>query len=256
MNINMQLAFLDNLQLEPSKQRYSRAGNSRAVGTGEPNILLKSDQAVLSDKSIFSFISSASVENQKSVINTTLLAQLAANKRYPDESDLLKWYDVFIETLEKVGWVVESSDLSVFQGDESLFEMDNVVIDILVAAFGQATFPLIQKILGSIKQLSNSADRKIKAFETNSHSTTKGCFQLGMVAEENDTIALNLGTFMITSANNINTVLFFKFSSNHTKLEYNLRKATLDMEVYQLLSKRIWEKIKDYYTESVTSIDI
>lgn len=41
-------------------------------------------------------------------MNSTLLAQLAANKKFDRETDTANWYSEYANVLETVGWVVTS----------------------------------------------------------------------------------------------------------------------------------------------------
>ena len=58
--------------------------------------------------STVSFISGIPVLRQKDVLNATLLAQLAANKKYDREKETEQWYGFYRDVLENIGWVIQS----------------------------------------------------------------------------------------------------------------------------------------------------
>lgn len=213
------------------------------------------EQSFLNAKSLVSFVSEVNGQRRKDVLNSVLIAQLAANKAHPDETQIQEWYKTFIDVLNKLGWVIEAAEFSEWESKGSVFEVENAIIDILTAAFGGTFVSVIKKTLSAIKDLADS-NGKITAFEKNTHSVTKGAFQIGIAKEENETVAMQIGTFLLTSDNQIKKILFFKSTKESTKLNYCSRKGTLNEELYAKGRDAIVAKLGDRVTEFVTVIDI
>ncbi|NJN74880.1 MAG: hypothetical protein HC799_19910 [Limnothrix sp. RL_2_0] len=83
--------------------------------------------------SLVSFVAGVSTEHQNDVLNSTLLAQLAANKKFDREKDTEQWYKFYREVLENVGWVIQEFDFQRYAPSGATFEMNKVVLDILAA---------------------------------------------------------------------------------------------------------------------------
>ncbi|HEX6334289.1 MAG TPA: hypothetical protein VFZ78_08670, partial [Flavisolibacter sp.] len=79
------------------------------------------EQSFINDKSIVSFVSGVSSQARKDILNATLLAQLAAKKKYPDDLQVLEWYREFINVLTTIGWNVQGSEISVFKTKGDIF---------------------------------------------------------------------------------------------------------------------------------------
>lgn len=214
------------------------------------------EQAFLSDKSIVSFVSSVSGQNRKDVLNSTLLAQLAANSKYTLDDNMKEWYETFIQVLGRLGWVVAGGTVDTYEADESLVEVENVIIGILTKAFGHNYIALIQSTLDALKQLSNANDGKIKVFEKNTTSLSKGCFQIALAVEENDAVSMQLGTFLLTSNSSIRKILFVKISNSATKLDYTTRLATFNSEIYGRARQAVIDKLSDDILDFVTEVQI
>jgi hypothetical protein len=182
------------------------------------------------------------------------LAQLAANKKHSLESNMQEWYQTFIQVLNKIGWVVEAGEINKFESKESVFEVENVIIDILTAAFGSGYIAIIKKVLESFKQMSEND--KIKVFEKNTHTLSKGCFQIGLASETNGAVSMQLGTFLLTSTNEIKRILFVKVTKDKTTLEYSSRQATFNEEVYAAAREVILKKLSDDITDYVAELEI
>lgn len=213
------------------------------------------DQSFMSAKSLVSFVAGVTAQRRSDVLNSLLLAQLAANKQFPDPEQVVDWYKAFVKVLPNLGWVIEGSEFSTFESSGTEAEVENIVIDILTSAFGSPFKAIIISTLGGIKKLSD-ANGKIKAFEKNTHSQSKGAFQIGVAKEENDTVALQLGSFIVSSNEKINRILFVKVEKNKTTLQYCSSKGTLNEDVYSKIRQAVSDKLGVRFAENVTDIDI
>ena len=247
------LSYVSDLKVKPPEGRFETV-RSRSP---EEAKLVKEDteQAFLADKSLVSFISQVNGQNRKDVLNSTLLAQMAANKKFPNQEDMLEWYKAFIDVLSKIGWNIEASDISTFESSKTVFEIEDAIIDILSGAFGGSFINVIAKTLESIKNMS-SEDHKIIAFEKNTHSLRKGCFQIALAVEENGVVSMQLGTFLLTTTKKIKQILFFTSKKDKTKLEFSSRRGTLNSEVYEQVRGAVLKKIGEDITAFVTEIEI
>lgn len=244
------VGYVSDLDLQPPAGRFAVTRGAEAT-----SIKAGTEQAFLTDKSLVSFIADVSGQNRSDVLNSTLLAQMAANKMFPNEADLLDWYKTFIEVLSNIGWEIETAEISTYESANDVFEVEDVILDILASAFGASFIPIIKKILESLKTL-NSKDHKIIAFEKNTHSLTKGCFQIALADEKNNSVSMQLGTFLITSTNIIKQILFFKSTKDTTKLQYTSRRGTLNTDAYALVRDVVLQKIGGNISAFVTEIDI
>lgn len=246
--------YVSTLELERPKEVYVEQG-TRAPITAD---LIKDgeEQSFLSDKSLVSFVSGVTGQNRSDILNSTLLAQLAANKKFSIEEDMNGWYQAFVEVLTKIGWEIENADITKFEAKHSLFEVEDVIIDILTKAFGGNYIAIITSTLDALKKMSDKNDRKILAFEKNTHTLSKGCFQIALATEENNAVAMQLGTFLLSSTNEIKKILFIKFSKDKTTLQYSSRKATLNTDVYSAVRETVLQKLQQDVKEYITEIEI
>jgi len=254
-NLQDVVQYVNDLELKKPQEAFYVKRSRGAV----PADLVKEgeSQSFLSDKSIVSFVSQVSGQNRKDILNSTLLAQLAANKKSPIEADLTGWYTRNIEVLRNIGWVVENAEVNKYEVKENVFEVENVIIDILSASFGAGYIAIIKKTLDSLKTMSASNDGKIKVFEKNTQSMSKGCFQIALADETNDALTMRLGTFLLTSTNQITKILFVKIKKDETKLQYASSQATVDAEIYSSVARQaVLNKLSKDITDYIAEIDI
>ena len=220
-----------------------------------PSLDTQREQAMLVNKSLISFVAGVSADRRADILESTLLAQLAAKNQVPDESDTIGWYKSFVSVLTKIGWTIEGGDIQNYSANGNVLELQSVIIDILISAFGANLGEIIVKALNAIKYLADSSG-KIEAFEKNTHAEKTGSFQIGVATEENGAVSINLGTFLISTSNNINHILFIKLSSDTTDLQYASGKLTLDQDIYSSIRATVQEKLNDRAAAYVAELEI
>jgi hypothetical protein len=245
----------------PASPAFKSSSSSAPVAMPSPVLLQPlpvvdgKDQSMIVDNSLISFVSGLSAENRADILESTLLAQLGAKSKVPDEKDVIGWYNAYIEILSKIGWTIEGGEVQHFSAKANVVELQAVIIDILKAAFGSDLLEIVTKALDGIKSLADS-NGKIEAFEKNTHSETNGSFQIGVATQEGNAVCMNLGTFLIASTNRIKHILFIKFTKDETDLQYASGKLTLDQKIYENVRNLVHNKLSGRATEFVTEIPI
>lgn len=211
------------------------------------------EQAFIADKSVVSFVSNIGVEYREDVLNTVLLAQLAANNVYPDKKDLAKWYDEYMRVLTGLGWVIQNKVFNDEASSHGVIEIENVVIEIITTAIGGKYIAIIKSALEAFKKLSEASNNKIIAFEKNSHSLNEGTFQIGVADQTGDAISLRIGAFILSSKEEIKQILFFKSRKNDTKVKTLTFEGTLNSGNYgsirNLVKQRLGQTALNFVTE-------
>ena len=246
--------FVESLELGTPAKAIERVAIAKTRGGTEATVSA-SAESYISNKSIVSFASTVSTQSRQDILSSTLLAQLAADKKFPEEEQLKEWFKSYQETLKNLGWIVQGKDFSKFTAKGSVFEMESVVVDILTAALGGAAITIIKTALEAFKKLSNT-DSKIIAFEKNTHSLTKGTFMIAVCDESNDAISMKTGAFMLSSENSITQILFFKSSKEKTQLDYATTDSTFNKKSYDVVRAAVEKKLGDKFSKYVAEIEI
>jgi hypothetical protein len=257
MNQQELSSYINSLPLASGNPYKTYRSTLGVEASTEPAIPIKegTEQSFFAEKSIISFAAEVSEANRQDILNATLFSQMAANT-VPDEPEkLMEWYRKFIEVLAKTGWIIEGHDLQTYNATGSVFEVQNVIVDILTSAFGAHYITIIKKTLDAIKNMS-SEDKKIKAFEKNVNKVSKGCFQLALANEQNGQVSMQLGTFILTSTNTITSILFFKTEKTNTRLDYISKRASFNAGVYQSIRKTISDKLGEKLATNIAEIPL
>jgi len=213
------------------------------------------DKAYLNNKSIVSFVAGVSPENRQDILDSTLLAQLAAGHLYPNPQDLKLWYEKYTEVLKNIGWTIQENEFSEITTSGSLFEMKSAILSLVSAAFGANYVAIVTKVLDALKSLSDT-DSKIVAFEKNTHSAGKGTFQLALVEEVNDSVALHMAGFILSTTSEVKRILFFSSKKETAIVSSNTMASTLNKETYANVRNTVKQKLGDKAQQYIAEIAI
>src|SRR4051794_445942 len=96
------------------------------------------NQATVIGSDVISFVQGVTAERREAIINSAMLAQLVANKKVPDSSDIVSWYDAYFEVLSNVGWVVQDQNFAVYEEKSQNFEAHKAILSIAATLLGGA----------------------------------------------------------------------------------------------------------------------
>jgi hypothetical protein len=213
------------------------------------------NQAFVTAGSLVSFVSGISSQSQIDVLNSTLLAQIAADKKFEREEQTAEWLDFYRNVLEQVGWVTQEWSWNPFNASGNETDVDKAVLTILAAIATQNELLIIKAAIDAAKALPDG-DGRITLFDHYSASKTAGCFQIGIASEDGGAVALKMGSFRIFSSNNVTKILWFKFSTQNTQITQGTMAATLNAGIYGQLRTTVEQKLGDRAKLLLAGIDV
>ena len=118
--------FVDSLELEDLSDLPS---NTVTLSDGKK-------QGLVDAGSLVSFTANLTGQQKQDVLYSTLLAQLAANKKYSRFNDTKQWYEFYNNVLEKVGWVMQNYHFDEYKSHQADFKISQVTLELLSAFVG------------------------------------------------------------------------------------------------------------------------
>ena len=242
--------FIETLELPPIPEAL------RGISLGSV-VQPEADQpeGYVDDGSLISFVSGVSGQSRADVLNSTLLAQLAANKKYDRWKDTKDWYEFYVNVLENVGWVLQSFEFSEYQAHGATLEVDKAVLEILAAIASQDQIAVATETMNALKALS-SDDGKVVLFSTASSSLGSGSFQINAVNETNGAVAMGLGAFYFNSTQSTTRFLWFTYDSSDMDLFKAAQSVTLNLQIYDKVRQAVIDKLGQNATTFVADLDI
>lgn len=246
-NIEVYTQFIQSLEISDSRHVLMPLSIASATAGNQSAFVVAG--------STVSFVAGVSSQFQSDILNSTLLAQLAANKKFDRESDPRNWYDFYVHVLENVGWVLQGFTFTKFNTSGGSLTCEQAVIDILAAIATGGQMAVVNATLAAMKNMS-SRDGRLVLFERESHNLHQGNFQISVAKEENGVVSLATAGLEFKSAQNITRVLFFSWESASSELYHGSQEMTLNTDVHSRVRQEIVTKLGDKAVQFVHEIEI
>jgi hypothetical protein len=180
MNTTERRDFIASLSLfEPMNSHDGRVDveprNSQAAG-------------YLVKDSLISFPEGVSAQHQTDVIHSTLLAQLAADKKYDRRNDAENWYKFYAKTLTTVGWVAQDFEFTNITANR-------IVVSLLTDISGDLMAIISETLSGFENQ--NQQNNSLVTLRTSEATLGNGNFQVAIATESNGIVIMKIGAFYL-----------------------------------------------------------
>jgi hypothetical protein len=252
MGLNMSkpdsIAYVNALQLAVPKAKPLPKQKLHLLKTVEGD-------AYVNEGSLVSFVGGVSPQTKADVLNSILLAQLAANYVADRENDTLTWYKKYREVLENIGWAISQFDFTKARLSGATVQIKTVVLALLAAIMSENPLAIARATLAAIQAL-GEGDQRVALFSASSSTANAGNFQIGTVIEAQNTPTMMMGAFSFSSVNVSVSFLWQSFKVSDMSLYEGGQTITLSESVYSRVRQAIIDKLGDRAEEYVANIPI
>jgi hypothetical protein len=189
-------------------------------------------------------------------LNSTLLAQLAANFAFDRENQTVQWYQKYIEVLENVGWVLQGFAFAKFNSASASFTMDKVVLNIIAAIATGSQLAVVAPTLDALRK-ADQGDKALTILDTGGSSGPAGNFQIsGVTIDSDKNTAMTLGSFYYKATENRTRFLFWEWKSTSVNMYYSSQSITLNDQIYAMVRTEVVKKLGDNAKKYIAEIKI
>lgn len=194
--------------------------------------------------------------SKQDILDATLLAQLASDRKYDREMDTVNWYSYYKYVLGNIGFVIESFSFQKYQASGGTLSMDKVVLEILAAIATGGESLVITETLNALRGLSDS-DNRIRLFSQQSSSSKSGNFQV-YPCDQSPTgeVSMAMGAFYFNADHHEVSFLFFNWGSSKASIYKGAQKTVLNQNVYSRVRSDVSAKLGDNAVNLVASISL
>ncbi|KAI0654663.1 hypothetical protein C8Q70DRAFT_512006 [Cubamyces menziesii] len=202
-----------------------------------------SDSATVNGGATVSYVANLTGEMKNDVINSTLLAQLASDKKYPGRpmNRMKEWYDNYRTVLAQVGWTVQAFNMSEIGNSNSYGSVDKLVLQLAAAYLTGGELALFQKMITALTESKNG--NAVKIFDSKAGYFNDASFQVGVASNSGGNAMFKIGTYQYNSSDRITSVLFFKFGSSKVSFFAGNQTMVLNENVYAQVRAAVLEKL-------------
>ena len=204
--------------------------------------------------SLVSFTSNLGDQQKEDVLNGTLLAQLAANKKHDRFSDVKNWYKFYVTVMQKIGWVLQGLKFDEYHSTQEDFTISEVVLQLLSDLLGgdEEMLKLVKDTLSNLQKSSH-----VSLFGSSSSSVTHGSFQIVpcRVDKSNQVnVAFIASHFQASQVSD--NYLFFTWKKESIRLFKTANVLTLNEDLYAQVRQTIKDKLGDRAKKFIKDLDI
>ncbi len=246
------VAFAETVELPspPRVRRGAPAGKRQSFDeTKEQSLVVGSD--------IVSFAAGFARDDREVVVNCSLLAQLAANRKVAARDNIRAWYDAYFETLANLGWSTRERGFSEHRETGDNFEVNQAVLSIASVVLGEAAtaIALVETTLKAMKSMTDGPWMTI--FKRESQAAKVARFQVTIGAPiQGEESMLTLMAFDLDAKSSLTQVLFLKFGATDVVLRHSSGRVTIDSGVLRAVGPAIARRVTAYTRSFVARVPI
>jgi hypothetical protein len=224
-----------------------------------PDIPLEEEQpatGAVDGNIIASFVDGVTGMQKNDVLNACLLAQLAANARFPRATKPVEWTNQYGTVLMNLAWVVPSFRFANLHTTAQRFTIDQVILKLVSNFLSGDEINVLKDTMDAMKAL-ESDDRRFTIFERNAKSQGTGNFQVDSVGASADgTLSLKLGAYAFETTTTVTNVLWFSFSGNSTSLKTTKSTFVLNETVYARIRDAVVDKLGNRALDYIGGLEL
>lgn len=193
---------------------------------------------------------------KQDLLNSKLLAQLAANKEADKLSDAETWYKKYIEVLENIGYAI--NDFQFVDSSKSSLQLrvDKELIELIGAILTGNEIIGLKAAMDSLKSLEDE-NGKITLFNQNVTDEKGGKFQIsaGKINADGN-LVVSMGAYYTHKHDDRGNFLWFNWGQLKIEIFAASQVMELDEEIYSSLRDKVIEKLGDHAQSFIHELNI
>jgi len=204
--------------------------------------------------SLVAFAPGVSTLHQRDVLQSLLLAQLAANAKAERHKDPVAWFKAYVGVLEQTAWVVEASTSATrYLPQTSTFSATSVVNDAFRSRVAPDQLPYITAAVNTFRSDLGGPSQLV--FECPSHSGGIGNFQVALTAEEDGVLSVRIVQVSFNAPQHVTRLMLEEFTST-ARFQVAFLALTQNEEIYAKVRSSIADKVESRFQGSVALLEL
>lgn len=214
------------------------------------------NQAAVVGSQIVSFVTGVTAERREAIVNSSLLAQLVAQKKITDPVRIYEWYDAYFDVLTNIGWVVQERSFAEYRESSKNFEAHKAILAVATTLLGAApaALALVKTTLEALQSM-NADSPWITIFSRESQKARTARFQISLAEQDAaGQFFVTLMAFGLEAKSTITQVLFFRAKANEARLRHYSGRVTINTSVLDGVRDSIKAKLSAHASEYIKTL--
>ena len=247
------LNYVQSLEIASPPPKLREQWRSFKTAMGEDGT---QTDAYVDGSSVVSFVGNVDSTARSDVLNSTLLAQLAANKKYDRFKDAKSWYKMYVSVLKRVGWFMSDFlDFKQYGVRDATVRVSDVMLMLIRSITRDPEVEAIQAALDALNSPANT--HWYDVYASNSSSANMGNTQI-LVCNQGSSGELTVGMsgFQLFGISSNERWLWVKYQSAQCALFSSAQFANFNSDVYEKVRQAVIEKLGDNAEMYVGSLGV
>lgn len=203
---------------------------------------------------LLSFASTVPSLQRCDILNSILLAQLAADKKYSRIDNAEKWYGFYTDTLGQLTWQSRIFKFNEYTPHNNTFTLEDVVFSVFEKNITDDQLSLVKKTINTFRDLPND-DMRVELYDKLTHSLHIINVQVGVV---NSLSVMSTVGIILKTKQEVERLFTGKFSVSmlDSKIITVLYSAALNEELYSSIREKVIDKLGLKRNELILDLDI
>jgi hypothetical protein len=207
------------------------------------------------DGSTVAFVTGFPLLQKTDLLNSALLAQLAANYAFDRENATDQWYRKYVEVLENLGWVIFGFGFTKVHNVGASFLMDKVALNVIAALATGNQLAMAIATLDALRKTGN--EKALTLFDGAASTGAAGNFQISAATCDADkNTSMTLGGFFFKSTEHRAKFLWWEWKSASVNMFYACQTVTLNDQIYSVVRADVVKKLGDNAKKYIAEIKI
>jgi hypothetical protein len=204
--------------------------------------------------SLVAFVPGESELHRQDVLQSLLLAQLAANAKAERHKDPAGWFRVYRSVWEQTAWVVEAGSTATrYLPQVSTFSASTVVRDAFRRRVAPEELAYVVAALDAFRGDSDGSSQFV--FECPSHSGGIGNFQVVLSAEEEGVVSLRIAQVSFNVPKHVTRLMLEEFTNN-AQFQVGFLTLIQNEELYGKIRSSIAAKVESRFAGAVVILPV
>jgi hypothetical protein len=205
---------------------------------------------------VASFVDGVTGQQLYDVLNSCLLAQLAANTKFNRIAQPVEWSQYYGTVLMNIAWIVPKFSFRNLTTSAARFSIDQVILKLVKSFLTADQITVLTETLEAMKALEGD-DRRFTIFERNAKNGGDGNFQFNSVGTSAaGTLSMKFNAYTFDTNTTVTNILWFSFSGNQTKLRVSQSEFVLNDQVYARIRDAIMVKLGNRALDYIGGLEL
>ena len=201
------------------------------------------DQGFVDAGSLVSFVDKIGKQDRYDVLNSTLLAQLAADYQFDRKKQTKEWFNYYVEVLSNVGWVLQNFQFEEYKTSGQTMQISSAIIEIIKGIVSGDELDAVMRTFDSLKDSANEPWWVVFSHESSGPSSTGNFQVLPCKVDSSGQVVMGMGCFYFTATATEERWLWFKYSTTSISMFRGTQVSTLNKNVYDQVRQEVIEKL-------------